>query len=358
MLYPLSYGGGPIGSLAHGPPRTDARVMAHAEIHRDRRIDAGDLAALSGRTIAVIGFGNQGAAQAANLRDSGFAPLVGNRDDEYATSAAEEGFDLRPIADAAAAADIALLLVPDEEQPELVRTEVAPGLRAGDTLVLASGYNWHFGLLEVPDGVDVVMVAPRMIGAAVRDRYVDRHGFPCFVSVERDASGHAWETTMAIARAIGGTLGGAIVSSAREEAALDLFSEQAIWPAILDVVRTAHRVAVEAGFTEEAVLNELYLSAEPAEVFAHMAREGLFGQLGLHSRTSQYGQLRSLSALDEGGELADRFRRVMHHDILSGAFAQEWSRPEAGERLDAMRDEVGTTRLATAEAEVRARLDS
>jgi len=331
-------------------------VMAHAEIHQDRSIDAADLAALSGRTIAVIGFGNQGAAQAANLRDSGHAPVVGNRDDAYAVPAREEGFDLRGIAEAADDADIALLLVPDEVQPDLVRSEIAPGLRAGDTLVVASGYNWHFGLLEVPDGVDVVMVAPRMIGAAVRDRYVDRHGFPCFVSVERDATGRAWETTLAVARAIGGTLGGAIVSSAREEAALDLFSEQAVWPAILDVVRTAHRVAVEAGFSEEAVLNELYLSAEPAEVFAHVARDGLFGQLGLHSRTSQYGQLRALEALDGQGEPAGRFARVMHDDILSGAFAQEWSRPEAGERLDALRREAAASRIAAAEAEVRARL--
>jgi ketol-acid reductoisomerase len=331
--------------------------MAHAEIHRDRSIDAADLAALSGRTVAVLGYGNQGAAQAANLRDSGFAPIVGNRDDEYAPPAQEEGFDLRPIAEAAAAADIALLLVPDEVQPDLVRDEIAPGLRAGDTLVVASGYNWHFGLLEVPDGVDVVMVAPRMIGAAVRDRYVDRHGFPCFVSVERDATGRAWETTLAVARAIGGTLGGAIVSSAREEAALDLFSEQAIWPAVMDVLRTAHRVAVGAGFTEEAVLNELYLSAEPAEVFAHIARDGLFGQLGLHSRTSQYGQLRSLAALDEHGELASRFSRVLHDDILSGAFAREWSRPEAGERLDALRREAAATPIAVAESEVRARLE-
>ncbi|MDF2979008.1 MAG: IlvN- protein [Actinomycetospora sp.] len=356
MLYPLSYGGGPGSRLAHGVPGTDARAMAHAEIHHDRTIDAADLAALSGRTIAVLGAGNQGAAQAANLRDSGLTPLVGNREDSYATAAREQGFDVRPIAEAAAAADVALLLVPDEVQPELVRDEVAPGLREGDTLVVASGYNWHFGLLEVPEGVDVVMVAPRMIGAAVRDRYVDRHGFPCFVSVERDATGRAWDTTLALARAIGGTLGGAIVSSAREEAALDLFSEQAVWPAVLDVLRTAHRVAVGAGFTEEAVLNELYLSAEPAEVFAHMARDGLFGQLGLHSRTSQYGQLRALAALDEGGELAQRFSRVMHEDILSGAFAREWSRPEAGERLDAMRREADATPLAVAEGEVRARL--
>jgi ketol-acid reductoisomerase len=329
--------------------------MAHAEVHHDDPATIGELGALAGRTVAVLGFGNQGAAQAANLRDSGVTPLVGNRDDEYATAAAEQGFAPRAIAEVAAEADVSLLLVPDEVQPDLVRDEVAPGLAPGDTLVVASGYNWHFGLLEVPDGVDVVMVAPRMIGAAVRDRYVSRVGFPCFVSVERDAGGHAWDTTLAVARGIGGTLGGAIVSSAREEAALDLFSEQAVWPAVLAVLRSAHAVAVEAGFTDEAVLSELYLSGEPAEVFDHIARDGLFGQLGLHSRTSQYGQLRALAALDDTA-LRDRFTAVLHDDILSGAFAREWSRPEAGERLAALRREADASPVAAAEAVVRERL--
>ncbi|HEY2193453.1 MAG TPA: NAD(P)-binding domain-containing protein [Actinomycetospora sp.] len=331
--------------------------MAHAQIHHDDAAAIGELEALSGRTVAVLGFGNQGAAQAANLRDSGVTPLVGNRDDGYAAAAAEEGFAPRPIAEVAFEADVSLLLVPDEVQPDLVRAEIAPGLQAGDTLVVASGYNWHFGLLEVPDGVDVVMVAPRMIGAAVRDRYVSRAGFPCFVSVERDATGRAWDTTLAIARAIGGTLGGAVVSSAREEAALDLFSEQAVWPAVLAVLRTAHAVAVDAGFTEEAVLSELYLSGEPAEVFDHVARDGLFGQLGLHSRTSQYGQLRALAALDDAAQ-RDRFTAVLHDDILSGAFAREWSRPEAGERLEALRREADASPIAAAEATVRERLRS
>ena len=335
--------------------------MARAEIHHDDVSATSDLGALEGRTLAVLGFGNQGAAQAANLRDSGVTPLVGNRDDACAMAAAEAGFAPRPIAEVAAEADVLLLLVPDEVQPQVMRDEVVAGLRAGDTLVVASGYNWHFGLLEVPDGVDVVMVAPRMIGAAVRDRYVDRTGFPCLVSVERDATGRGWDTTLAIARAIGGTLGGAVVSSAREEAALDLFTEQAIWPAILDVLRTAHAVAVDAGFSQEAVLDELYLSAEPAEVFARIARDGLFAQLGLHSRTSQYGQLRGLAALDDGapdgGLLRERFAAVLHGDILSGDFAREWSRPEAGERLEEMIREAGDSPLARAEADVRARLD-
>ncbi|MDL5158870.1 NAD(P)-dependent oxidoreductase [Actinomycetospora termitidis] len=329
--------------------------MAHAEIRREGPESIGDLQALAGRTVGVLGYGNQGAAQAANLRDSGVTPVVGNRVDEYATAADEAGFAPRPIAEVARAADVLLLLVPDEVQPDLVRDEIAPGLRAGDTLVLASGYNWHFGLLEVPDGVDVVMVAPRMIGAAVRDRYVSRVGFPCLVSVERDATGHAWDTTTAIARGIGGALGGAVVSSAREEAALDLFSEQAVWPLVLGMLRTAHAVLTEAGFSEEAVLSELYLSGEPSEVFDHIARDGLFGQLGLHSRTSQYGQLRALAAADVTATY-ERFSSVLHDDILSGAFAREWSRPEAGEQLDELRREAETSTLARAEAEVRSRL--
>jgi ketol-acid reductoisomerase len=331
--------------------------MTHAQVIRDEPDAPIDLAALDGRTVAVLGFGNQGAAQAANLRDSGITPVVGNRDDEYAHRAREAGFGAVTIGDAAAAADVALLLVPDEVQPEVVASEVAPHLAAGDTLVLASGYNWHFGLLDVPDGVDVVMVAPRMIGAAVRDRFVDRTGFPCFVSVERDASGRAWDTALAVARAIGGTVGGAIVSSAREEAALDLFSEQAVWPAILDVLRTAHAVTTAAGFTEEAVLYETYLSGEPSEVLDHVARDGVFGQMGLHSRTSQYGQLRALAGLPTDGELRDRFARVLHDDILSGAFAREWSRPEAAERLDALRRDAEGSPLAEAESAVRERLD-
>ena len=330
--------------------------MAHAEMHHDDPADLADLHPLPDRTVAVLGYGNQGAAQAQNLRDLGVTPLIGNREDDYHPAAVEAGFEVLAIADAAARADVALLLTPDEVQPDLVRDEVAPGLRAGDTLVVASGYNWHFGLLEVPEGVDVVMVAPRMIGAAVRDRFVDRSGFPCFVSVERDATGGAWDTTRALARGIGGTLGGAVVSSAREEAALDLFSEQAIWPAVIDALRTARDVAIEAGFSEEAVLEELYLSAEPAEVFAHMARDGLFGQLGLHSRTSQFGQLRALDALSRDDALRTRFARVMHDDILSGDFAREWSRPEAGGRLDTMRAEADASALGRAEAEVRARL--
>jgi ketol-acid reductoisomerase len=314
-----------------------------------------DLAALAGRTVAVLGYGNQGAAQVANIRDSGVGPIiVGNRDDEYLPPAREAGFDTRSIADASAAADVVLLLIPDEVQPAVFAEQIGPHLGEGDTLVVASGYNVTFGLLDVPAGVDVVMVAPRMIGAAVRTRYLERVGYPCFVSVERDASGTALPTTLAVARAIGGTQAGAIASSAREEAALDLFSEQAVWPAIMSVLRTSYQVLHRAGFSDEAILNEMYLSGEPAEIFAHVARNGLLGQLGLHSHTSQYGQLRGLERLDTG-ELTARFDAVLHEDILSGAFAKEWSAvaEDPEQRLAALRARAERDPLAEAERKVR-----
>jgi ketol-acid reductoisomerase len=305
-----------------------------------------DLSTLDGRQLAILGFGNQGAAQAANLRDSGVDVIIGNRDDHYRDRVTAAGFTPMPIEEAAAAGQILLLLIPDEVQPQVFTELVAPHLSTGDTLVVASGYNWAFGLLDVPEGVDVVMVAPRMIGAAVRSRFQSGAGYPCFVSVERDASG----------RGIGGTAGGAIASSAREEAALDLFSEQALWPAILDVMRTAYETLHAAGFSDEAVLYEMYLSAEPAEVFAHVAEEGLFDQLTLHSQTSQYGQLRALAALtatDTG--LRERFERVLHDDILSGAFAKEWGQAyaDADERLNALRTEAAKHPIAAAERAVR-----
>ncbi|MBV9314395.1 MAG: NAD(P)-binding domain-containing protein [Pseudonocardia sp.] len=315
-----------------------------------------DLRAVDGRRIAVLGYGNQGRAQALNLRDSGAGGergtvIVGNRDDDYLSRAHEDGFPTSSLREAAAVGDVVLLLIPDEVQPAVFAEQVAPGLRAGDTLVVASGYNVAFGLLEVPDGVDVVMVAPRMIGAAVRSRFVQGAGFPCFVSVERDATGAARRTALAIARGIGGTRAGAIASSAREEAALDLFSEQAIWPAILSVLRTSYEVLHKAGFSDEAVLYEMYLSGEPAEVFTHVARDGLLGQLPLHSQTSQYGQLRALCGLD-ASDLAARFTSILHEDILSGAFAREWSAADAGQRLAQLRQRADAHPLSAAEQAV------
>src|SRR5205085_5724612 len=258
------------------------------------------------------------------------------------------------ISEAAAWGDVVFLLIPDEAQPEVFREQIAPHLRSGATLVVASGYNVAFHLFDLPDFIDVIMVAPRMIGAGVRERYLRGEGYPCFVSVERDISGNALKLALSIARGIGATRGGAIASSAREEAALDLFSEQAIWPVILAAFQTAYEVLHQVGFSDEAIIYEMYLSKEPAEVFERIADMGLFGQLPLHSHTSQYGQLRALAA-DDGAWLRERFRKVIQDDILSGRFAQEWSDVQAKgeERLEALRAEALKSGIAEAEGRVR-----
>lgn len=313
-----------------------------------------DLTLVQGKRLTFLGYGNQGAAQAQNLRASGVREIViGNREDAYRQAALQDGFSVMELAQASAWGDVVFLLIPDEEQPRVFREQVAPYLRPLTTLVVASGYNLAFRLLELPEAVDVVMVAPRMIGTGVRHRFVRGEPYPCFLSVERDISGGALAMALSIARGIGATRGGAIASSAREEAALDLFSEQAIWPKILQVLQTAYDVLHAAGFSDEAILYEMYLSKEPAEVFERFAEQGAFGQLKLHSHTSQYGQLRALLADDNRG-LSGHFARVLHDDILSGAFAREWSdvQESGADRLEQLRDSALQSTLAQAEARV------
>jgi ketol-acid reductoisomerase len=316
-----------------------------------------DLSGLLGRTVAVIGYGNQGSAQSQNLRDSGVGVVIGNRDDPYRQHAERAGFTVLAIPEAAERGQVVLLLIPDEVQPAVFSEQVGPALRAGDTLVVASGYNLTFGLLDVPAGVDVVMVAPRMIGEAVRSRYQRGEPYPSLVSAERDASGQALATALAVARGIGATAGGAVASSAREEAVLDLFSEQAIWPTVLAVMRAGYEVLSRAGFSDDAILDELYLSGEPAEVFARASQMGLLGQLVTHSRTSQFGQLSNLIEMgDMQQALAGRFRAVLDSDILSGAFAKHWSShaQNADDVIARLRDQVAGHPLLAAERAVRA----
>jgi ketol-acid reductoisomerase len=319
-----------------------------------------DLSIVQAKRLAFIGYGNQGAAQAQNLRDSGVSEiLIGNRDDAYKDAAIAGGFQVVSIPEAAAWGDIVFLLIPDEDQPQVFREQIAPNLRAGTTVVVASGYNVAFQLFDLPTSIDVILVAPRMIGAGVRERYLRGEPYPCFVSVEHDVSGNAFTLALSIARGIGATRGGAILSSAREEAALDLFSEQAIWPVLIVAFRTAYEVLHQAGFSDEAILYEMYLSKEPAEVFERIAEQGLFGQLTLHSHTSQFGQLRA-SLEDDGSWLYERFKQVLNDDILSGRFAREWSDVQAKglEQLEQMRAEALSSDIARAEAHVRGKQEN
>ncbi len=291
-------------------------------IYRDA--DA-SLEALAGEKLAVLGYGNQGRAQALNLRDSGLDVTVGNLDDAYAAQAREDGFEVHSIAKAAAAADAVLLLVPDEFMAEVYEADVAPQLAPGNLIDFASGYNVAFGLIRPPEFADTVLVAPRMIGAGVRDAYLSGRGFPSFVGVHRDATGRAAKRMLALAKGVGSTRAGCIEMSMHDEASLDLFTEQAFGPAFGRVLMSAVDTLVEAGYPPEAVLLELYLSGELAYSLEKGRQMGMLAQHRLHSHTSQYGTItRAARFMDLGGALQERMGAVLE-EIRSGSFAREWS---------------------------------
>jgi len=310
----------------------------------------GDLHDLAGRTIAFIGYGNQGRAQALNLRDSLRAEsldgdvrlLVGTLRDETWTQAEADGFPVRPVSDAAETADILFLLIPDEELGQVFANEIAPRLSANDALVFASGYNLAFEALKPPPEVDVLLLAPRMIGRQMRQLFEQGKGFYSYLSVEQDASGRAWPTVLALAKGIG-TLsssgGGAFELSARKEAVLDLFAEQGFGPIIGATVFVMLEVAKEAGLPLEALILDTYLSGEMAQTFQAMADLGFVEQARLHSRTSQYGGMMGTLAIDRE-PIRQHLKRALER-ITSGEFTREWTAEQAAgcenfERLRAL----------------------
>jgi len=337
--------------------------MPSAKIYYDS--DA-DLATLKDKQIVFLGFGNQGAAQAQNLRDSGIpneAILIANRQDSYAEDAKSKGFIVEhDFGKAASLADILFLLIPDQVQPRVFNEQFAPKLKATATIVIASGYNVFYKLLSFNPQQDVIMVAPRMIGSSVRSLYQKGKGYPCFVSVEQDGTGTGLSTALALSRAIGATKAGAITSSAREETAMDLFAEQALWPNIIMLFREAFSVLKEAGCSDEALCYEMWMSKEPAEIFERAAEDGFIRQLKHHSTVSQYGQLSGALALD-GISARAHFKDILYNQILNGKFSRELSKIEADlelvgpqNPLNELYRKAEETEMAQAEKRVRERL--
>lgn len=325
------------------------------QIYRDS--DA-DLSLLSSLTIAVIGYGNQGRAQALNLRDSGLAVIIGNRADDYAAQASSDGFSVFPIDQAARQGQVIMLLIPDEIMPAVFAKGIAPHLTPGKTLVFASAYNLAFDLLAPPPGADVVVLAPRMIGAGVRDLYLAGRGFPSFFAIAQDASGNAKATVLALAKAIGSTRAGVVEVSVRQEAELDLFTEQCFGPAFGQVLMSAVNLLLDEGYPPEAVLLELYMSGEFSYTLAKIAEMGMIEQTQLHSRTSQYGSIsRGLRFMLP--EIRQRMQSGLQ-EICSGEFAREWAAEQANgcQTLETLQETARSLPLYQLESQLRAALGS
>ena len=289
----------------------------------------GDISELKGRTIAIIGYGNQGRAQALNLRDSGVERLiVASLQDDSWTQAEADGFSPRATAEAARDADILFLLIPDEDLPAAWESQIAPHLQANDAIVVASGYNLAFDEVKPPPHVDVVMLAPRMIGRQMRQIYERGEGFYSYVSVEQDASGRAWPLVLALAKGIGTLRLGAFELSARDETMLDLFAEQGFGALLGSLFYLMLDVGVQAGLPPEAMVLDLYLSGEMTETFQAMAELGFVKQARLHSPTSQYGGMMRSMALDR--EPMRRHLEMVMEELKSGAFARQWAAERKG----------------------------
>lgn len=282
-------------------------------------------AQLSGKKIAVIGYGNQGRSQALNMRDSGLDVIVGNPRDSYLKTATEDGFQVKGISEAVAESDIIFYLIPDEVQKDVFDNQIAPNLKKGSTVVFASGYNYFYGYIKPDDDIDVIMIAPRMIGWGLRDMYLKDQGFPVLAAVGSDHTGKALETMTGLCIALGvlKKSGSIVMSSFKEETLLDLLTEQSWAGSILYTFRAYYEVVTELGCSPEAAILEMYASGELAEIADSMKNIGLFRQLRTHSHTSQYGQL--TRGQEYIGEATKELMRKNAGKILDGTFAREWT---------------------------------
>lgn len=292
-----------------------------------------DLKHLDGKTVAVIGYGNQGRSQALNLRDSGVNVIVGSEiADEGEKNARADGFGVYSFTECAQKADVLMMLLPDEIFPQLYNKHFKSYLRDGQVLNFASGYNVYYKLFEIPEGVDIVLLAPRMIGKAVRDMFVSGSGAPSLIAVEQDASGNALNIVLALAKGIGSTRTMALNSSFEEETIIDLMGEQAGGGSMIYFARMLCEVLIEAGCSPEAVLLEVYASGENVAVGKAVNELGLWSQLRLHSHTSQYGHQTRGKLL-----VTEETRKVLQgfvEEIRNGAFQKEWS----GVQADGMKE--------------------
>ncbi|HEX4130119.1 MAG TPA: ketol-acid reductoisomerase [Pirellulales bacterium] len=290
-----------------------------AKIYYDK--DA-DLAALKGKTIAIIGYGSQGHAQAQNLRDSGCTVIVGQRPGSANYDlAVSHGFKPVSAEEAAEAGDLVNILLPDEVQGDVYRQSIRPKLKPGNVLMCSHGFNIHFGQVEPPPGVDALLVAPKGPGHLVRSEFEKGGGVPCLIALSPGASDETRRLGLAYAKGIGGTRGGVIETTFAEETETDLFGEQVVLcGGVSALVKAGFETLVEAGYQPEMAyfecMHELKLIVD------------LFYQGGLNymrysvSNTAEYGDYTRGPRIVTDQTKAE-MKKILN-EIQSGQFAREW----------------------------------
>ena len=292
-----------------------------------------DLNKLNGKTVAIIGYGSQGHAHALNLKDSGVNVVVGLYKGSKSWEKAEkQGVKVMTAAEAAAAADIIMILINDEKQAKLYKESIEPNLTEGKTLAFAHGFNIHFGCIKPPKNVNVIMVAPKGPGHTVRSEYQVGKGVPCLIAVEQDATGDALELGLAYAAGIGGARAGVLETNFRTETETDLFGEQAVLcGGVCALMQAGYETLVEAGYDPRNAYFECI--HEMKLIVDLIYQSGFEGMRYSVSNTAEYGDyVTGPKIITE--ETKKAMKKVLK-DIQDGTFAKEFllDMSEAGSQV-------------------------
>jgi len=280
-----------------------------------------DLSVLSGKTVAVIGYGSQGHAHSQNLRDSGVNVIVGLRKGKSWTKAENDGFKVMEVSEAAAQADVIMILMPDETQAKVYAEEIAPHIKSGAALLFAHGFNVHYGQIVPRSDIDVLLVAPKSPGHLVRRVYVEGFGVPGLIAVHQNATGKAFDIGIAYARGIGCTRAGVIETSFKEETETDLFGEQAVLcGGVSALIKAGFETLTEAGYAPEMAyfecLHELKLIVDL------IYEGGLATMRDSISNTAEYGDYVTGPRIVTA-ETKKAMKAVLE-DIQTGRFARDF----------------------------------
>lgn len=284
--------------------------------------DDANLEHLAGKTIAVLGFGSQGHAHALNAKESGLDVVVGLREGSSSRAEAEAaGLKVLDIAAAVKAGDLVMVLLPDETQGQVYRDHIAPNLEAGNALLFAHGFNIHFGQISPAKDIDVFMVAPKGPGHLVRRVYTEGAGVPCLIAIQQDATGTAKQKALAYAKAIGGTRGGVLETSFKEETETDLFGEQSVLcGGVTALMQAGFETLVEAGYDPEIAYFEC---VHEMKLIVDLIYEGGFERMRYSiSNTAEYGDYRTGPRLVTD-ETKQEMKRILS-EIQSGEFAKDF----------------------------------
>lgn len=281
-----------------------------------------DLSRLKGRKVAVIGYGSQGHAHSLNLKDSGVDVMIGLYKGSRSWEVAQQaGLTVATVEEAAAAADLIMMLVPDQTQKELYDRAIRPVMAPGKTLMFAHGFNIHFKQIVPPEGVDVSMVAPKGPGHIVRRLYTEGAGTPALIAIQQDASGHAREDALAYAKGIGATSAGVIETTFKAETETDLFGEQSVLcGGVSALVKTAFETLVEAGYPAELAYFEC---CHELKLIVDLIYQGGLSYMRYSvSDTAEYGDYTAgPKIIDE--HVRESMRQILRN-IQNGTWAKDW----------------------------------